>query len=933
MNIRVSKTKYFDIIYCTRSITTAQAIFERADEIYESISADYGHKIWFRMPVVITPANEVQNAYFSLLYYPRIVIYDTIAGEVTRNSAEPILNVFRHELTHAFTLEMKNPFWQWVDKVFGAVVNPAGITITAGWTEGAAVLSESTVDGVKIQGRLNDGWALQILKQAKIEGVFPKYRDIQGADDKYPLGNYYYFNAFFNMWLVENFGMESYANFWWRCVNLKSITASGAFKKSFGMNLNKAWEAFYDSIDVSDMVNVDKKDDVLGMGTKGFVATSLVESEDGFAFIEQKTNSVYWVEYDIDRIENEVLQNPELMDNPPKYLKKPKKLFTLLNVQKISISSDSRFMAVTYISNSGTNRKKKMKVYDMKTHKFHNLDENELQEGTLIRDGHNYFLVAVKFYSQNSTIIVKKMEFNKRGKLEFTNTEAVINRRTYEVYDICDLGHGLFAYVEKEALSWRIIVRTLDERITKTSRFIKIPVDGNIRYLSRDFSGKSDLIYSYATPDSAGIDYPTGNYFIKKFHRESDIYSIKDYEEKYGKISNFVKIHLLNHRAVTEGLSEYQKAWERVTGTEITDVSKKYNPLQYFNKGLFLPVGLFDSYEVDWYKSKFANKVSKFPALGAMYMISNPWEKGVFLATAGYFFDTKTYGGKISYSTGTGTEAFNFSVSSQVEFKNTSFRESRSNLTLSSQIPVLNYSWWLFSNSFTYMRAAHETYKSLDYFMDVVQAGFSNIHKSGPSYYEKAGFQLMGVFQYEMGYSRDLLVNKIENKYQDYSAQFYRFSPQLTVNLPKLIPVVNRDFFTYNLPAKINFSIFPGDYKYLSVDAMVYLFSMEVEKGVPFLPALFFNRFTIFGGYNYSLKDKYITNMNFWDYGENRIHEDSVYAGLTLGFTPNFGQAARKELYMELDAKVNYRLRNLRPGASPLSWSVSFKANFFEGLF
>ena len=111
--------------------------------------------------------------------------------------------------------------------------------------EGATVSYESSFG----EGRLNDSYVLQMLRQAKIEDQFPSYSDVKGAADSYPANAFYYFNGAFAQFLQQNYGMDKYAEFWFRCVNAKYFTAAGAFKQAFGMKLNKAWKLFEESFE------------------------------------------------------------------------------------------------------------------------------------------------------------------------------------------------------------------------------------------------------------------------------------------------------------------------------------------------------------------------------------------------------------------------------------------------------------------------------------------------------------------------------------------------------------------------------------------------------------------------------------------------------------------------------------------------------------
>ena len=112
-DLRVVKTKWFDIIYPLRCEESAAILFEKADLVYEEVTAQYGLTPSFRMPVVITPAVENFNAFWTSVPYNHIAIYDTGASGAGGLAvfSETLLSTFRHELTHAVTYNMKNGFW------------------------------------------------------------------------------------------------------------------------------------------------------------------------------------------------------------------------------------------------------------------------------------------------------------------------------------------------------------------------------------------------------------------------------------------------------------------------------------------------------------------------------------------------------------------------------------------------------------------------------------------------------------------------------------------------------------------------------------------------------------------------------------------------------------------------------------------------------
>ena len=78
--LRLVKTKWFDIIYPERCEASAAILYEKADQVYDEVTAQYGLTPAFRMPVVITPAVDQFNAFWTAVPYNHIAIYDTGAS-------------------------------------------------------------------------------------------------------------------------------------------------------------------------------------------------------------------------------------------------------------------------------------------------------------------------------------------------------------------------------------------------------------------------------------------------------------------------------------------------------------------------------------------------------------------------------------------------------------------------------------------------------------------------------------------------------------------------------------------------------------------------------------------------------------------------------------------------------------------------------------
>ena len=246
--LQSASTEHFDIIYQPSSIQTAALLYENVEDIYASLVEFFGMDPKLHLPVVVTSEYRVLNAYFTTQYTNRIVMFDTIPepGQLS-TFPQTILYVFRHELTHAFQFNIRGPFMNAVSKVFGDYLSLAPfLYMYPSLSEGGAVLAEST-DGY---GRLNDSYSMQIVKQAKIEGLFPTWLEVAGSRDTYPSGLLYYnFAGAFLEYLAITYGYDKVMSFYTDFAKLGWSTFS-KIKNTFGVPVKQLWQEFYDWIEI-----------------------------------------------------------------------------------------------------------------------------------------------------------------------------------------------------------------------------------------------------------------------------------------------------------------------------------------------------------------------------------------------------------------------------------------------------------------------------------------------------------------------------------------------------------------------------------------------------------------------------------------------------------------------------------------------------------
>ena len=950
----VVKTQWFDIIYQQSSEDAAKILFEKADAVYEDIAGDYGIEPQFRMPVVITSAVEEFNAYWSSYPYNHIVIYDTAAIDDLKVFSESLISTFRHELTHAVSYNLRSPLLQKIDRIFGDPVTPAPLILTSGWAEGATLTNESK-NG---EGRLNDEYAMHMVKQAKIEGQFPHYADIQGASDLYPFGAFYYFNGAFADYLQKTYGMEKYARFWYLCVNFGGLTAKGIFKKAYGLNLYDVWAEFVESLKIPPLEDIHPSD--VCNNNSGAVYSSLTASQKGIAFIEKKSSSVYFI------------KKGELEK------KDPVKLFYNPEVSDIRFSADGNFLLVDVVRENSAAAKKSINIYSLETGLWFCMKESGLQDGCIISNDGKYYLVCHSFISQQNSIKIFSLNFDKSGKKILSASELLKVDFPLDVmpYSFTDTKDGNFAFIKRTGMEQSICLCDLQGNILKE---YSAPENRMVmRYLSYD---GENLLFSWTKPGSlprlgklllknseedggemfflqdfdvsGGVYWPgaiggaENLYYIASFYRQNKLFA--------GQLA-CVKAVAAGEANSTEELNATEESNSTEKSNSVADSSsplfaaQKYKPLDYYSQGLLLPFSQVTS------ASYNPESEVSYPLFwGLTYISSNPWTKGFLTLSAGYGFATNSAGVSAAYSSGTDTSVFNYSVTASSEFDRHFWKQASFDFNVSSILPFGNISYIIFSNDIFahYGRSnktadENEVYKigylasddMANYFYanDTFSVTYTNVHKAGPGRYEKVGIKASALCSYILN-ARNIPFKEV---YQNGGqAGFYT-----SAYIPKLLPVENLFRYTYNLPSKISLYLFARQNKvyslvedYLSMDVSrlttsnlpVYtaasiqtetiLFGYDIQKAIPGIRALFANDFNVsfvYTGGFITPDDLYKQNWKFFHLNDfiSRIQAKemnySYYLSLksSIGLTPNFGGLASSSNKMMIFAQISWLSSN-----------------------
>lgn len=981
-NLRVAKTQWFDIIYPERCEKSAVILYEKADTVYEEVAGQYGLIPSFRMPVVITPAVEQFNAFWTAIPYNHIAIYDTsVAGSSELAVfSETLLSTFRHELTHAVTYNMKSGFWRGVGKIFGDGVAPGMLTVTTGMAEGATVTSESAAG----EGRLNDEYAKHYVKQAKIEGAFPSYHDVSGSADNSPSGAPYFFNGAFHQWLQEKYGMEPYAEFWYRIVNGKNLTVAKAFKKSFGVKLRTAWNQFEEAYEVPEVaanpVKAGLSYDFFEPERSGF--SRLNDAGSLYGSLSSAGGRLVW----LDKYGSRVFEADGYSDGRSSS-KSPApavhELFSQQGISGVRLSNDGRFLAVSYMSENAPGPVARIKLYDFDRKSFYSVKEKGLKDGVVVKDGAGgFYLVAQKYFDQNYSIVIYKLILEDSGRrVKGTELHKEI-KLDVEInpFAFTALNNGAFAWIKKNRLTYSLCVTSLDgapisefvfpEGMTVRSlsyaelsensalspdtatfyfsyaqkgtlpRLGKLEVDGALGDVGHYQPEKSVRLILSSQDISGGIFEPVlwnGKIvYIGKFLRQNRVLCLRDG-------TGSAEIMEVGGAIVGEAAAAVEDMTSAENSGDVGEVSigslisetTPYKPFPYLLHGIFMPLSTYQS-EYFGTKETYASNIYDF-MIGATYITANPWTSGtddLYTLTAGFNPVSLATGVSLTINKGTETSLFKSQTAIKSEFNKNGWQHGGIVSDISSVIETGRISSIIITNTATALFNSQSNFSV----SDTLKLQYSNIRKTGPGRFERGGFGAA------VGLGKRYIapLASPDKSLLDLSV----VSAGLKICIPHLLPFESKYGSTYNLPLTAGFTLLPSSSNYGYVDieqdsipveglpaitighpvfdasVEVVAFSMDIQKALPGITAVYLNDFYINLGYSATGTAGSASKNGFQaahlpEYfgaiSDGRgYYLDSAYIKTGLELTPNVGLFASPNYQMELYVIYSYTIHSYK---------------------
>ena len=841
--LKTASTEHFDIIYQDSSKETAALLYENCEGIYASLVEFFGTDPKLHLPVVVTSEYKTLNAYFTSFPANHIVMFDTVAepGQLS-NYPQTILYIFRHELTHSFQFNIRGPFMNVMSKVFGDILSLSPMFyMYPSLSEGGAVLVESA-DGY---GRLNDSYAMQIVKQAKIEGLFPSWLEVAGARDTFPSGLLYYnFAAAFLEYLAITYGYDKVADLYSDFAKIGWSTFS-MIKKVFGVPVKQLWQDFYDWVEIpSDVLSAES----LASRKESGSYSSLVSASDG---------SIYLYDYsswDVLRFNPELSSYDAVLNLPT-------------NEQNLSVSADGTKLLVSYVTDSVS----ELRLYSLSgsraslVRRLKSSDSSkDFRKGCFVTlDGREYILVYSN-NGQNTYLDLLDLDTFEtvEGKTLSLGYGVIASDFTAfgdetAVMLVCVEAHDFVAILSLPDMSLKMIENPDDISIltlsagkngsTPVLSFTWCPADAKSTNLSRygevELSGSDALVRLSDADISGGVGNPL---------RSDDrvLFSSMYFEKRGLSIANVSDLSLkeADGRGFI-GLSEVQAP----DTDALLAASSRYRTIRYFKDGVLLPYATYT----------FGS--AEGAALGLTWITQDPTETYMQQLSAGTTFATVSASYSLSSST-----AIPYSINTSVLY-GTNLADEVEDSPIGSGDLLLDAGLTV-SKSFELSHYGHKLEIGDRFeFMGVVSGGeigygYTNYFVTKYSYARKTGVNPFAAFGYSLtAYLSDL-----------------RPGAKFDLMLPRLMwwkcdgPNVTN--LPFNFSADALYSPDTGTFD-LSGSVSVTLYSREIQKAIPLvLLGLHFQRFTVSLDYQAG----FTTGINAFN------HKLTLKAGFSL--TPIFGE-------------------------------------------
>lgn len=930
--LKIIKTEFFDIIYPEISQQTASVLVQNADNYYKELAAYYKLNYDIRFTVTIYPNTDMLNANYAPFPYNRIILYDTMCTPDLCVFSENLLSIFKHELAHGITHNIRNKFWHGVNKIFGDVVSPGFLITTSAISEGAAVVEESR-NG---EGRLNSEYGNKhSVKQSIIENKKLKYGEFQGARDISPKAVFYSFGSEFYNWLEKKYGSEKYVQFWYKCENFQGLTYFFIFKDIYGFSIKTALDEFYQEFEASNIADLTELDSVeyLHKGKDVQNYSFLVSGKNKIAYVNSDASGVFICEKD---------------NSCETGYSKPKRIIKKSSIESISLSNDSKYLCISYYSKNYLDSKTKTMIVDLETNQRFYIPGTGILSGTVVTDGTKDFFVGLKTYSQFSSFKIYELHKNKAGKIsQAVLVDTIKNKFNDVFFNLTDDGKGNLVFIHKENLNMYISFYNLSKKLLK-----QIPIsqaDGerleiaDFSVVPADSKESTELLFSWA---KKGTMPRLGIAQVNETTTEIKLYSqdisggifnpVKIESDKIAYIGSFFEgknifvADLVNNQfekkvvqnKTVDLQNQNQDEVQKIDESFLKD-AKDFSLWNYPKKGLIIPFGLVNTYFIDE-EDDSLNSLGSI--VGITYLTSSPWMNPFFIGSAGYNIFTNSWmiNAKVdNLKKITGTGLFQYDIFASVEFDTSGYKQTYEYVNLSSKISLPNCFNITFSNDVKFFegKQSNLTDNSVSDFIKTFdfiplenkermfiknKAGVSVGQTFNTGIYEKAGFAVSAKLD-TVYYAEINSLNNPEKFYNNVAigSVFY---------IPKLLPIDNYFDKQVNLPSSVSVELFPSSNYFAKVSASTLLFSKELQWSPNWFPVVYMNRFfsriTYDGYFSCGENDSWAI-MQIPSYIESfsdgtMKYYDELKLSLGLYLSPNIGNFTSFSSALVLDFKYRF---------------------------
>ena len=803
----VVSTEHFDFIYSEETERSASEIICVAEECYSDLVSFFNVDPEIHIPVYFRADRKDYNAYYTAYASSHIIMYVTDNPlSLLSNAEKPLSLTFYHELTHAFTSSIKSSVVKFFSSIIGDAFVPGNLYLNQALTEGIAVYMESRYG----EGRLNSPYALYLVNQIAYEKTSLQWYDITGGRDITPSGGLpYVVGGRFLEYLADKYGEDKLSSFITECALFPLFNTTGSiFRRTFGVKITDAWSDFLSSLTVTSSVREARN--ISGWGSW---SSLLLASGEVYA-LDSVSSGLY-----------------EIGENTVE------KLRTVSSSSTLSISSS--YMLTDYV---GTDERSVIV---------------ERMNGARVGKYSDYF-TGVLLSDEKALLITEEDRVFRMDLVTIPEGDVV---SSFSLGSDITFGQGT-AISENEA----VFVFSQSGKYgflcvnTETGDVYVLTLGDELMLMSASLSDDGAIAFSYAVSSDTSSFMKYGEMRREDGTWYSRLSSDEFNGGVYSPVKNGTEVYFVSSyfSAMKVSVVDYGSlSFEEETAVEVSEFDpyteepsalggKRYNPLLYMNKGLFLP-----------FAEASGTLLGSSSGVGALYMTVDPTETHSLTFSSGWDYEASSvflslgYSWKSYFSTLLISTYKDGIVNAEADFTG-------------------SYRWYL-SSLTRYVGVSDKVslaYRNSDgEFLNTFSILYSDAHVAGIGRYENSGWGVK------------LTLENITP------------SLELALVIPRLLPFASTTSMSYNLPLTLRLSVTDVKSPVIAASAGVYLFTYEIQTSVPFL-CMYLQ--------NVDLRFQYSGTLATG----NMSYSDMYSLSVSLGFAPLVGYLTR--ISMNLNAGVTY---------------------------